>query len=223
MCMCSHSSLSLSLSVSVPLSVCPSVRLSLSSSYFRRSPLLIRPLPPWTTPHTQALAGQYKAECIGSGDATGTGTGMAAPSPSPLFPAGKALSLLDAHASGVADDRDRAAFWSTASDLAKVLLQVSRSGRSLCCASREKREKRRGGGGGRIASRAVPSKISAGIWCYCGIIYNMYIDGRSSREGRTPGRGCPRPFCTMRGRCWCCDETGCAPLQPWESRREARV
>ncbi|CAN0448980.1 unnamed protein product, partial [Ectocarpus sp. 12 AP-2014] len=64
----------------------------------------------------QALADQYKAECTpGNG---GDGGGEA-----PLFPAANALSLLDAHASRIADDRDRAAFWTTASDLAKVLLQ----------------------------------------------------------------------------------------------------
>lgn len=68
--------------------------------------------------HTQALAEQYKAAC---GGGSGDGTGIAA---APLFPAGKALSLLDAHAAGVSDDRDRATFWTTASDLAKVLLQV---------------------------------------------------------------------------------------------------
>ena len=96
--------------------------------------------------HAQALAEQYKAECIVSGD--GILTGMAAPPP-PLFPAGKALSLLDAHASGVADDRDRATFWSTASDLAKVLLQVSRSGRFD--AERENRAREGWGGGVRRA------------------------------------------------------------------------
>lgn len=65
----------------------------------------------------QALADQYKAECTPGASASGG-------SEAPLFPAGEALSLLDAHASGIADDRDRAAFWTTASDLAKVLLQV---------------------------------------------------------------------------------------------------
>ncbi|CAM9950487.1 unnamed protein product, partial [Ectocarpus sp. 12 AP-2014] len=63
-----------------------------------------------------ALADQYKAEC------TPTRSGCCG-GDAPLFPAAKALSLLDAHASGIADDRDRAAFWTTASDLAKVLLQ----------------------------------------------------------------------------------------------------
>lgn len=67
----------------------------------------------------QALAEQYKSEC--SSSSTSGGGGDRAP---PLFPAGEALSLLDAHASGIADERDRAAFWTTVSDLAKVLLQV---------------------------------------------------------------------------------------------------
>ncbi|CAM9454182.1 unnamed protein product [Ectocarpus sp. 8 AP-2014] len=64
-----------------------------------------------------ALADQYKAECTPA--RSGCCGGEA-----PLFPAANALSLLDAHASGITDDRDRAAFWTTASDLAKVLLQV---------------------------------------------------------------------------------------------------
>lgn len=83
----------------------------------------------------QALAEKYKAECSSrrrdgncttDGDTNGDGTAASASAAAtaPLFPAGEALSLLDAHASTVADDRDRAAFWTTAGDLAKLLFQV---------------------------------------------------------------------------------------------------
>ena len=66
----------------------------------------------------QSLVNRYKRECD---DAS------AGEEDSRSFPAGRALSLLDAHASRTAGDREKAAFWTTVADLAKVLQQVHSS------------------------------------------------------------------------------------------------
>lgn len=62
----------------------------------------------------QALGEQYKHDC----DA------VAGVENSPNFPAGRALSLLDSHGGGIADDRERATFWTTVTDLGNILVQV---------------------------------------------------------------------------------------------------
>lgn len=60
------------------------------------------------------MANQYKRDCeAGAGDRVSHG-----------FPAGHSLSLLEARANGMADDRERTAFWTTVTDLSKVLRQV---------------------------------------------------------------------------------------------------
>lgn len=62
----------------------------------------------------QALAEQYKRDCDDAANVEN----------SPHFPAGQALSLLDAYGGRITDDRERATFWTTVADMGKVLLQV---------------------------------------------------------------------------------------------------
>ncbi|CAM9661677.1 unnamed protein product, partial [Laminaria digitata] len=57
-----------------------------------------------------ALADEYKSACAGGGGGA-------------RFPAEQALSILNAYWKGIPDERERAAFWTTVSDLAKVVVQ----------------------------------------------------------------------------------------------------
>lgn len=67
------------------------------------------------------MANQYKRDCeAGVGDRVSQG-----------FPAGHALSLLEARANGKVDDRERAAFWTIVTDLSKVLRQVQSSNKMM--------------------------------------------------------------------------------------------